>query len=107
MLYWRVGTFRLSTGVLVGSPGQTLPMDGGFRDGEDRLEVVEDRPLPYQSCRSSGRQPTGFGDRTAKCDDCGSSNLQPPTEGEGSCRLLPANGRKWGRYREPGPHFLA
>src|SRR5438445_32813 len=60
--------------VVVPAYGQTLPVaDDGLGEGEDRLELVEDLPLPCPACGGGGRQRTGFGDRTEPCDDCGGS----------------------------------
>jgi uncharacterized protein YbaR (Trm112 family) len=59
--------------VVAPACGQTFPVDDGLGEGEDRLELVEDQPLPCPACRGGGRQRTGFGDRTEPCDDCGGS----------------------------------
>jgi hypothetical protein len=59
--------------VVVPAPGQTVPAGDGLGDGEDRLELVEDMPLPCSACCGSGRQRIGFRDRTEPCDDCGGS----------------------------------
>ncbi len=63
----------------MGGKASTPPgsKDDGLGDGEDRLELVEDLPLPCPACYGSGRQRTGFADRTQACEDCsGSGQLQ-------------------------------
>jgi hypothetical protein len=63
--------------IVVPACGQTVPLGDGLGDGEDRLELVEDLPLPCPTCYGGGRQRIGFGDRTEPCDDCaGSRTLQ-------------------------------
>jgi hypothetical protein len=63
--------------VVVPAPGQTVPVNDGLGEGEDRLELVEDLPLPCPACGGGGRQRTGFGDRTEACDDCaGTGTMQ-------------------------------
>src|SRR5207245_6730170 len=61
--------------VLVPAPARSRSgsRDDGLGEGEDRLELVEDQPLPCPACRGGGRQRTGFGDRTEPCDNCGGS----------------------------------
>ena len=59
--------------VVVPAPGKTIHVGDGLGEGEDRLELVEDLPLPCLGCGGSGRQRTGFGNRTEACDDCGGS----------------------------------
>jgi hypothetical protein len=61
--------------VVVPARGQTFSLNDGLGVGEDRLELVEDLPLPCPACCGSGRQRTGFGDRTEACDHCGGSGL--------------------------------
>jgi hypothetical protein len=61
--------------VVAPALGQTVPVGDGLGDGEDRLELVEDQPLPCPVCGGGGRQRTGFGNRTEPCDDCGGSGL--------------------------------
>ena len=51
------------------------PVNDSLGEGEDRLELVEDQPLPCPACTGGGRQRTGFGDRTEPCDECGGSGL--------------------------------
>jgi len=53
------------------SPGKPVPGDDGLGEGEDRLELVGDPPLPCSACRGSGRQRNGFGSRTEPCHECG------------------------------------
>src|SRR5262249_38209488 len=57
----------------VPSAERALPPGGndGLGEGEDRLELVSDLPLPCPACGGSGRQRIGFGSRTGPCDDCG------------------------------------
>ena len=59
--------------VLVPAPARSRSgsRDDGLGEGEDRLELVEDQPLPCPACRGGGRQRTGFGDQTEPCDACG------------------------------------
>ena len=61
--------------VVVPAPARSRSgsRDDGLGEGENRLELVEDQPLPCPACRGGGRQRTGFGDRTEPCDDCGGS----------------------------------
>jgi hypothetical protein len=57
--------------VVVPASGRSVPGDDGLGEGEDRLELVADLPLPCPGCGGSGRHRIGFGSLTEPCDNCG------------------------------------